>query len=197
MGDGKVALILDIAGLSRRGRIEKASEMEGREKSQAAASQATTTLLLLRSPKDGHRVIPLSQVARLEEFERAAVERVGNLNAVRYRDEIMPVVPVLEWLPERRGARVAGDFVDFGAMPEVFNVVVYKWKDRIIGLLVDDILDILDHPFEVQQTAARDGVQGTIVVHDRITEVLDLQRIISLGDPNFFAQTAPVKETVP
>jgi hypothetical protein len=68
-----------------------------------------------------------------------------------------------------------------------------------VGLLVDEILDILDHPFEIQNAAARDGVQGTIVVQDRITEVLDIRRIIELGDPTFFGKipsAAPAEETL-
>jgi two-component system, chemotaxis family, sensor kinase CheA len=146
-------------------------------------------LLVLRTPNNGRMVIPLSQVARLEEFKLESLEKSGNLNLVRYRDEIMPIVPVMEWLPEHRGTRVAGDFVDLGNHEPSLNVVVYSWNGRNIGLLVDEILDILDHPFEVQLTAARDGIQGTIVLADRVTEVLDVKRIIELGDPSFFSHT--------
>jgi two-component system, chemotaxis family, sensor kinase CheA len=188
MGDGKVALILDVAGLARRGHVQSQEEGKGSHDTSVAA-QKLTTLLVLRTPNNGRMVIPLSQVARLEEFKLDALERSGNLNLVRYRDAIMPIVPVIEWLPEHRGTRVAGDYVDLSAHEASLNVVVYSWNGRNIGLLVDEILDILDHPFEVQLTAARDGIQGTIVLAERVTEVLDVSRIIELGDPSFFSHT--------
>lgn len=201
MGDGKVALILDIAGMARRGHADGVIENQVEAKGRSAASkdEHLTTLLLLRTPDDGRMVIPLSQVARLEEFQSSTLERAGNLHVVRYRDEIMPVIPVMEWLPERRGEKRAGDYVDLKSAPASLNVVVYSWQDRNVGLLVDEILDILDHPFEIQNAAARDGVQGTIVVQDRITEVLDIRRVIELGNPNFFGKVPsaePTEETL-
>jgi two-component system, chemotaxis family, sensor kinase CheA len=193
MGDGKVALILDIAGMARRGHADINLELDGanaHDSSRSKTQENLTTLLLLRTPDDGRMVIPLSQVARLEEFQRSTLEHAGNLHVVRYRDEIMPIIPVMDWLPERRGEKRAGDRVDIQANNESLNVVVYNWEGRNVGLLVDEILDILDHPFQVQPTASRDGVEGTIVVHDKVTEVLDIRRIIELGDPTFFRKRA-------
>lgn len=201
MGDGKVALILDIAGMARRGHAEGVADIQVEESGRnvdthtGARDEKLTTLLLLRTPNDGRMVIPLSQVARLEEFEHSQIERAGNLHVVRYRDEIMPVIPVMLWLPEHRGERRAGEYVSIPAMQGSLNVVVYAWNGRNVGLLVDEILDILDHPFEVHSAAARDGVRGTIVLQDRVTEVLDIRRIIELGDPSFFAMHVRTAQT--
>ncbi len=194
MGDGRVALILDVAAMARRGNVVQEEKQDLGKSKSATKEQTLTTLLLLSTPTGGRMAIPLSQVARLEEFQKSTFVRTGNIHVVRYRGEIMPVIPVLEWLPESRGDRRAGDYVDLQAHSETLNVVVYTWNGRNIGLLVDEILDILDHPFEMQGTAARDGVQGTLVVQDRITEVLDIRRVIDLGNPGFFATTAKGNE---
>jgi two-component system, chemotaxis family, sensor kinase CheA len=189
MGDGKVALILDIAGLARRAHIESDSEKSDRKDTAAVVAAAKlTTLLLLRSNLDGQMVIPLSQVARLEEFSAKEIQTVGDLRVVHYRDEIMPLVFVLECLPERRKKPRDPNEPEppVPEPPSSVNVVVYSEGGRHVGLAVDQIVDVVDHEFELQRTAARDGVLGTIVLNKRITEVLNVRRLIEIGDPSFF-----------
>src|SRR5439155_869714 len=60
------------------------------------------TMLVFRSPDDGRMAIPLSRVARLEEFPRPMVERVGHELLAQYRGEIMPVLELSNLVPERR-----------------------------------------------------------------------------------------------
>jgi two-component system, chemotaxis family, sensor kinase CheA len=115
---------------------------------------------------------------------------VGDLRVVHYRDEIMPLVFVLECLPERRKKPRDPNAPEPEAPPPELtgsiNVVVYSEGGRHVGLAVDQIVDVVDHEFELQRTATRDGVLGTIVLNKRITEVLNVRRLIEIGDPSFF-----------
>jgi len=91
MGDGKVALILDVLGLAQMGKVVSASRERGiADKSTATAAVGPDKqTLLLFSGKTGSRMaVPLSMVARLEEFPRSAIERVGNQDVVQYRDDM-------------------------------------------------------------------------------------------------------------
>ena len=67
---------------------EHAPEREGERAAEPTGDRQT---VLLFATNDGSRgAIPLSQVAQLEEFPRSSLERVGPLEVVQYRDEILP-----------------------------------------------------------------------------------------------------------
>src|SRR5262249_7405923 len=148
MGDGKVALILDVLGLAQRANVisgvrERALSEKPADAVESAADRPT---VLLFATRDGGRMaIPLSLVARLEEFPRSAIERVGPQKVVQYRDEIMPLIDVSRAL---RGARLpskkrplASGSSSLGSRDNV-QVVVYCGTGQRVGLVVEEILDI-------------------------------------------------------
>lgn len=187
MGDGNVALILDVLGLAQRASVVT----EGLEHSLGeadaelhAAQEDRQTMLLFRSPDDGRMAIPLSLVARLEEFSPDAIETAGAHEVVQYRGEIMPLVPVCDLLPERRSQRRnPTDAAESQSSDDAIQVVVYSEDGRSVGLVVGRILDIVEQALDVQEAAAREGVTGSVVIQDRVTELLDIQGIIRLANP--------------
>ncbi len=190
MGDGRVALILDVPGLAKAANV--VSEETDRilsESHRGAHSDphgnAKQTLLLLRGPDDARLAIPLSRVSRLEEFPRTIVEHMGTQDVVQYRGQILPLIYLADMLPERRTApRHTTESHD----PSKLQVVVYSNRGRGIGLVVDRILDIIEDPLNVQRPAKRDGVLFSAVIQDRITELLDIDSIVRNADPAFFDQ---------
>ena len=123
--------------------------------------------------------IPLSIVARLEEFPRESVERAGDREVVQYRDKILPLV---------RLASVLGEDVS-EAHDTPVQVVVYNVGDRRFGLVVERILDIVEERYTLQQVEAKLGVQGSAVIQQRVTDILDVPAIIRTVDPSFFADS--------
>ena len=116
MGDGRVALILDILGLAKRARV--VSVGHERARLDHAAPQALVdgehrqTMLVFRTHDDGRMALPLSRVARLEEFPRRVLERVGHELLVQYRGEIMPVLDLGELLQDGHSSLPAGGPTD-------------------------------------------------------------------------------------
>jgi two-component system chemotaxis sensor kinase CheA len=194
LGDGRVALILDVVGLAQRAHVAGAeSERLPAETAPAAeAAEERRSLLLFGSEDDGRLAIPLASVDRLEEFPAAATEATGDQRVVQYRGEIMPLVDVASLLPERRrsprrrpGRRpVTG--VD-GARDHHLQVVVHRSAGRRIGLLVERIHDIVEDHLDLAPPS-RAGVLGTVVVHGRVTEVLDLPAALAAAG---FADAPP------
>src|SRR5262249_43082156 len=81
MGDGKVALILDVLGLAQRsGVVSGVRERALTEKPSTVTGKAADkqTVLLFATPGGGRMAVPLALVARLEEFPRSAIEKVGS-----------------------------------------------------------------------------------------------------------------------
>jgi two-component system chemotaxis sensor kinase CheA len=169
LGDGRVALILDVAGVARRAAVVS----ESRER--AALADKGTSLgtkddsgqaLLLLSRGGGSRLaLPLALVSRLEEFSRSKVEQVGAQQVIQYRKEILPLVSL---------DGVLGP-ADVGASEDMpLQVVVLSNGASSVGLVVDRILDVVHERVEVKAAGARVGVTGTAVIQGRVTEMLDV-----------------------
>lgn len=189
MGDGRVALILDVLGLAQRANV--VSGARGRalsEKPTAAAAPATSRLpLLLFSATDGSRMaIPLALVARLEELPRTSLERSGGRDVVQYRDEILPLLDVSRELRRmgragRTRVRPAGNGRPApapNAEGDTIQVIVYAGEGRRVGLVVGSILDIVEEEVTTRTRAGRPGVLFSAVVQGRVTELLDIKALI-------------------
>jgi len=171
MGDGRLALILDVLGLAQRARVVS----EGRDRGSLSAvstgestGDATETLVVLRVGDEGRVALPLSRVARLEEFSRSLVERGSGHDVVQYRGEIMPLVDVAGAL-----GLAPGD-----ASSELLQVVVFREGGRSVGLVVDEIVDIVEEHVNVAAVASRPGLLGSAVVQGRVTDLLDVETLV-------------------
>jgi two-component system chemotaxis sensor kinase CheA len=184
MGDGRVALILDVFGLAQRsGAVADLQALAVAETQAAEARPAERPSVLLVEGHDrGRMAIPLAKVARLEEFSRTHVERVGGRRVVQYCGQILPLLDVENML-----ASAAGVGSRNGAEPnddrEAFPVVVYSRPERPIGLIVRRILDIVELDSDVQGPPSRSGVACTAVIQGHITEMLDVEALIGSPSP--------------
>jgi two-component system chemotaxis sensor kinase CheA len=184
MGDGRVALILDILGLAQRARvISEARESTLAEKERTAPKDDGTmdrqTLLLVECGDTARMAIPLALVARLEEFPASAVETAGSQEVTQYRGEIMPLV---------RLSRILGSptmAAPHEASQSRLQVVVYSETGHSVGLIVDRILDIIDDNLVVQNPAQRRGILGSSVIQKRVTDLLDIPTIVREFIPAF------------
>ena len=177
MGDGRVGLILDVFGIARKANVIQESGSGKLKKKESERSRPTVsgdlrTLLLFGVGEDHQVAIPLSSVARLEEFPIGAIERAGNTEVVQYRDEIMPLVRVSDAL----------DVSPDGAEETMVKVVVYSTYDRSVGLVVDRILDVVEETVQLQESTRRPGISGSAVVQKRVTDFLDVEGLIASVD---------------
>jgi two-component system chemotaxis sensor kinase CheA len=189
MGDGRVALILDVLGLAQRANV--VSEVRDRAMVEKAAATEVRhddgeSLLLLRGPDDGRMAMPLSLVARLEEFDRGSVEKAEGRHVVQYRGQILPLIHLSSALPERRQQTRSSESAEPGGEDEKIQVVVYADQGRSVGFVVDRILDIAHEDGKIQKHTGRQGTLGSMVVQGRVTELLDVKGIIQAADASFF-----------
>jgi two-component system, chemotaxis family, sensor kinase CheA len=195
MGDGKVALILDVLGLAQRANvISGVRERALSEKTviAPAAADDRQTVLLFATRGGGRMAVPLSQVDRLEEFPRAALERVGPQEVVQYRNEILPLINVSRALRQRRshsrngqqGSGRRASHLPSAKDSDTVQVVVYSGNGRRVGLVVDRILDIAEEALVSRSAANRSGVLFSAVIQGRVTEFLDVEGILGSADPD-------------
>ena len=182
MGDGRVALILDVLGLAQQSRV--VAEIHDRNSHLDSAAEARKqqdqkqTLLLFSAGQGTRMAIPLSMVARLEEFSRSSIELSGGRPVVRYRGQILPLINVSQYLP---GITLQMDEDESAPM----QVVVYTENGKSVGLVVGKIDDIVSEVITEKRHAYGNGILGSIVVQDQVTDLLDVQSVIRAFDPSF------------
>ena len=183
MGDGRVALILDVVGLAQQAKV--VSDTRDRAAAENAArapadGERPQTLLIFNVGADRRMAIPLSLAARLEEFPAARIERAGAHEVVQYRGRILPLIRVAD--------HVAG--LGASAPTDTLQVVVYVENGRAVGLIVGRISDIVEEAVVLQPQAETKGLLGSAVVQGKVTGFLDVPALIRAVNPTFCALAA-------
>jgi len=179
MGDGRVALILDVLGLAQKSKVISGSRQRVVQEKTAEASGTTDERqsVLLLAARDGGRLgIPLSVVDRLETFPRRILERAGTREVVQYRDQILPLIHLgTQW----DGAPQSND--SNGEAGDSIQVVVASLGGQRIGLVIDRIIDIAEESLLVRSAPQRPGVLFNAVVQGRVTEFPDIQKLLPVA----------------
>jgi two-component system chemotaxis sensor kinase CheA len=175
MGDGRVALILDVTALAgcanlvadahRSRGIVDAPEM--------SLSERIQTLLLFQIGRNGRMAIPLSAVARLEEFPRTLVEEVGRHTVVQYRGRIMPLLHLMNYVP-------GAESLSSELRHEPLQVIVIGEEATSVGMVVDSIVDIVEEAVNLEGQAPDVPVLGTMVIQGRVTQILDVPALLEV-----------------
>jgi two-component system chemotaxis sensor kinase CheA len=182
LGDGRVALILDVRALARRAHVvrEGDSNIDAAKQAAVVATQDGPEPLLVVAVGERRLGVPLSMVTRLEEIPAAGVERVGQREVVQYRGQLLPLARLANVL----GAQ-AGPSDD-----EQLKTIVYTQGRRSVGLVVDAVVDIATEEPKSRGEVSDHGLSGVAVVQERVTELLDMEQAIMAADPRFFDAVA-------
>jgi two-component system, chemotaxis family, sensor kinase CheA len=184
MGDGRVALILDVLGLAQRSSIlaESREHMQTAQAQAGAEAASTKQKLMLFQGHGGSRMaVPLDLLARLENIPGGQVERSGNQWVTQYRGQILPLIRVSHALEERRQL-APGESVLSLPTTDMLHVLVLENGRQSFGLVVSQILDIVECTLEPQSAATRAGVLHCSVISERVTELLDVAALLRTGE---------------
>jgi len=186
LGNGQIALILDVFRLGLAAGVvseARAHSVAAQVSVAVKTRKSRTRLVCIHGTDDERLAVEFDAVDRLENVPRSSIERVGNQQVVQYGDEILQLVELQRTLPERRKeARSSPDRADGATVP----VVVCTVDGRRIGLIVHVIADIVEEELKARRPGSRDGIRGCAVIQDRVTEILDLEAVVRLADPEFF-----------
>ena len=170
LGDGSVVLILDSGGIAETLGIERtAAYRDARADVGHTPRQSRTRVVLLRAGDGARKALPLSLITRIESVDTAAVEQTGAGYVLRHRGQLMPLLPAAD-----------------GVAPTHANqpVLVIGYGGETMGLLVDEIIDIVEDPLEIQIAQGAPGVIGTAEFGGVVAELLDLTHFIRIARPD-------------
>jgi two-component system chemotaxis sensor kinase CheA len=160
LGDGSVIMILDPNGIAAAsGELKMVDEDAKDTARQLAHRSDVSSLLLFRAGGKSPKAVPLALVARLEEIDLASVEYSEGRPLVQYRGQLMPLIPMVEDLKLEMEGRQP--------------VLVFTDNDRSMGLIVDEIVDIVEDRIHIEVRPDHPWLMGSAVIAGKATEVID------------------------
>lgn len=194
MGDGKIALILDVMGLAQRSGVISAardralSEEAATGRPEDARSRSRQTFLLFAGPDDARMALPIESVDRLEELPASRVEQAGARWVTQYRGRILPLVHLADAFEERREHARSLGRARVSSQSAPFQVLVCRSEGQTVGLVVERIADIVEDAGDVRYPASREGVLHSAVIDGRVTELIDVPAILRAAGLDRWAQ---------
>jgi len=173
LGDGSVVMILDVGGIFNKCGTSPHTQTMAEETVQGT-SRDTISMLLFGAGEDVVMAVPLSLVARLEEFPQNKIEHNGGRKVVQYRDNLLPLLSI-------EGAGY-GNAEPIDPQP----VIVFSDNSRSMGLMVNEIKDIIDEQLVIRMQSDRPGVLGTAIIGKNAVDVIDTQYYVTRSMPNWF-----------
>ena len=162
LGDGRVALILDVLGIAERSGVIDVANARAVEKvgTGGPAAHDQTSLLVVAIGTE-RAAIPLADVARLEQISRDSIERSGGRDLVQYRGSLLPIIGLSE---------LVGGTIDDTQDP--VPVIVHDFRGQSIGIVVDRIVDIVETDLSTMTSSS------DVVVAGRITQIVDIKAVL-------------------
>jgi two-component system chemotaxis sensor kinase CheA len=180
MGDGKVVLILDAMGLAQKAHVVSQENRDPARNDASDSEEAKSVdrqpLLIFSPGSETRMAVPLSMVARLEEFNSNLLENSDGQEVVQYRGDIMPLI----FLSDIFGMNTSREKED------TIRVIVYSSRGRSVGVVVDKIIDIVEEAVTLKKGSVGQGLLGSTVVQDKVTDLLDVEDVIRRVDPEFY-----------
>lgn len=177
LGDGSVIMIIDPNGVANgvsEGIVEELSSVDSSMKDAVASDDPTTSLLIFRAGSDVPKAVPLSLVTRLEEVSVKEIESSNGRELVQYRGTLMPLVRVNENVKRK----------EEGAQP----MLVFSDAGRSMGLVVDEIVDIVDDRLVIEVESDEPGLLGSAVIKGKATEMIDIGHYLPMAFDDWFTR---------
>lgn len=174
MGDGKVALILDVIGLATDsgiiGEVHEQNQAQSKISAETQAEPDNRTLLVVDVGDNRRLALPISMVSRIETVPTSSIERADCREVIQYRNDILPIIR----LADKIGGRST---CDDDQMDEL-KIIVYSEDDKSCGIAVHRILDIVQTELSLTTIHENDSrFLGTIVLQDKVTDVVNLREL--------------------
>jgi two-component system chemotaxis sensor kinase CheA len=181
LGDGKVALILDIAGIAAHCQLTIPEGDSAAAGTSGELTQETQSMLLFSNHPAEYFGIAMESVARIERVRSDQIDSIGGQQILQYRGGTLPLLSLENYIGCK--CREESDKV---------YVVVFTAARREVGLLVPRLLDIRNVPVQIDTaTFQQPGVVGSFVFDQMTVRLVDLHEVTRLAHADWFTEEPP------
>lgn len=182
MGDGRIALILDVSNLARMAQLtsldgsDRATEVALAQEESIRAKKDKQALLVFRSSEEEQFAVPLNQVERIEKIKRSDIEELGGKRVMQYRGGSLSLLAIDD---------VA--MVQPLADHDNLLVIVFNIRNRAVGLLAIGPIDAMEISVEIDDvTLKQPGIMGSAIIEKHTTMLVDVFEIVESLFPEWF-----------
>ena len=174
LGDGSVIMILDPNGIAQTTSASHPAEASDAEAAAAGPDHAAdrVAMLLFAAGDPEPKSVPLSLVARLEEIAADQIESSQGRKVMQYRGRLMPLLDLTGRAETASRARQP--------------MLVFSEGEHSMGLMVDEIIDIVDTELDMEMQGDRPGFLGSAVISGKATAILDVSHFLTQAHPDWF-----------
>lgn len=175
LGDGSVIMILDPNGIASTIGTQDAGHdgAEIEDERQESLENHKMSILLFKGGDFVPKAVPLALIARLEDVSVDKIESSNGKLVMQYRGHLMPLIKIR-------------DNLDL-TMKSHFPILVFSENNRNMGLIVEEISDIVDEELQIELTDRRPGILGSCIINGKATDVLDASYYLLQLYPDWFS----------
>ena len=173
MGNGEVALILDIDGIARKsGLVERLQANPIRQEERYVPPVEEMISVLLFEIPGLHKIaLPLDAIDHIIKLDSEQIQQSGNREVVYFNEQLMDLV--------RLDKYVSGGAKEAQNHSARAPVLTCRYRDRLYGLDVKQVTDIIEVPAELHELSTpQRGLNGCIIYNDQVINVLDLEEVL-------------------
>jgi two-component system chemotaxis sensor kinase CheA len=171
LGNGRIAMILDIAAIAELSGLH-INTMEKREEKARSSTDDKQTVLLFDVGGEERFAMPLCLITRVQEVKRAEIKRAQGKEYLNYRDKLIPLLYLDQVLPGFNATYPS----------DVLSVVIPKTLHPF-GLVVSHVVDTVEVPTLLDSATVKiAGIVGTQMVGASLVLFLDPLAVVEKLD---------------
>ena len=175
MGNGKVALILDVEGVARHAEPMLDIAVTAEDMDKDSDSQELQSVLLFRSGPKEQFAMPVPLIRRVEKIALSAIEQIGEREYITVDEKSTRVLRLDHALK-----------VSPVAEHESMHLILPRLSSRPVGILISDLIDIEETAVELNtESYPEDGLLGTAIIRDTMTLFVDINRLVEIVEPEW------------
>jgi two-component system, chemotaxis family, sensor kinase CheA len=160
LGDGSVVLVLDPSGLASALGLPKSGAPRLTPAPGIKHRPSSTNFVVFRSDGPTLRALPVTAVARILQLGPAQLESADGECLIRDDGRRIPLIDI-------EGRSFAGQSA------RLLTALVLERGDDSLGLIVDEIVDVVEEELNIEFPGSPCGVLGGAVLRGETIEILD------------------------
>ncbi len=188
MGDGRVALILDVGGVAKLAELtsiagsKRAQDLL--ESSEGALAKDHQALLLFNNGPEEPCAVPLDIVERVEQVNFEDIETKSGQKVIKYRGGSLPLFSLSD----------VADVAELSKDQELI-VIVFTVANREIGLMASEPVDTVEIKAVIDHETLKDtGIMGSAIINEKTTLIIDIHELIETLKPDWFKRLQKKEE---
>lgn len=167
LGDGDIALILDVAGIARHAGLRLELPALNHQISEIESNLTEESLLIFRNGGSEQFALPMQSMRRIERIAMHSIQRIGNQEFYPIAGQLLHIVRIERILDVQK----APD------SDEMFLLLPHN-PTELYGILCQQIADVQSFRFQLDRhTLVAPGVRGVTQIDNHLTILIDADEL--------------------